>query len=363
MSSTQPRRFSIIFRIVLSVMMLFGVATGFYSGCRNKETTITGGIPVMNSPLIKHIFTADPSAHVFENKLYIYPSHDIDSDMGPSNEGNQYEMRDYHVFSLASMSSPVVDHGLALKLEDIPWALKQLWAPDAALRDNTYYLFFPARDRDGIFRIGIARSDRPEGPFTPEPAPIAGSFSIDPAIFIDDDDQAYLYFGGLWGGQLEKWRTGQYRADGREPDATEPALGPRVVKMSKDFSEFDGAIHEIAILDKTGHPIQSGDRDRRFFEAAWMHKYRGLYYLSYSTGDTHFLVYATGKTPLGPFTFEGRLLDPVSGWTTHHSIVEFQGRWYLFYHDSSLSGVDNKRCVKFTELKYDDNGLIHVEAP
>lgn len=93
-----------------------------------------------------------------------------------------------------------------------------------------------------------------------------------------------------------------------------------------------------------------------------MHKYRGKYYFSYSTGDTHFLCYAVGESPQGPFVYRGRLLEPVVGWTTHHSIVEFGGRWWLFYHDSSLSGGKNHlRCVKVREIFYDQAGGMRVE--
>jgi beta-xylosidase len=152
-------------------------------------------------PLVTHIFTADPSAHVFSGKLYVYPSHDVSTDIKDNDNGDQYAMNDYHVLSMEEVGGPVTDHGVALALEDIPWAGKQLWAPDAATRDGKYYLFFPARDKEGVFRIGVAVSDVPEGPFKPEPKPIKGSFSIDPASFVDDDGEAYLYFGGIWGGQ------------------------------------------------------------------------------------------------------------------------------------------------------------------
>jgi hypothetical protein len=107
--------------------------------------------------------------------------------------------------------------------------------------------------------------------------------------------------------------------------------------------------------------LTAGDEDRRYFEGPWMHKYNGEYYFSYSTGTTHYLVYATGKSPFGPFAYRGRILEPVIGWTTHHSIVEFEGKWYLFYHDSSLSGgINHKRCVKYTELKYTADGGIET---
>jgi beta-xylosidase len=154
-----------------------------------------------DQPLVTHIFTADPSAHVFNGKLYVYPSHDIKTDIQDNDNGDQYAMTDYHVLSMDEVGGPVTDHGVVLALEDIPWAGKQLWAPDAAYRDGKYYLFFPARDKEGVFRIGVAVSDAPEGPFKPEPKPIEGSYSIDPASFVDEDGEAYLYFGGIWGGQ------------------------------------------------------------------------------------------------------------------------------------------------------------------
>jgi len=319
---------------------------------------------IMKKPLVTHIYTADPSAHVFEGRLYIYPSHDLDHDNANSNTGDQYDMEDYHVFSLEDMQSLPVDHGKVLHVNDVPWAEEQMWAPDAAFKNDTYYFYFPARDHEGLFRIGVATSPSPAGPFTPEPSFIPGSFSIDPCVFIDDDEQAYLYFGGLWGGQLQNWQTGTFDPAGKEPADDAPALGPRVAKLSDDMLTFDGPASEVSIVDEDGQPLLAGDHDRRYFEDPWMHKYNGTYYLSYSTGDTHFIVYATGDSPAGPFVYRGRILNPVSGWTTHHSTVEFQGRWYLFYHDASLSGgIDNKRCIKVTELFYTADGSIKLLNP
>jgi glycosyl hydrolase family 43 len=139
---------------------------------------------------------------------------------------------------------------------------------------------------------------------------------------------------------------------------------PRVARLNADLSAFVGAVQPLAIVDASGTPLRAGDTEQRFFEAAWMHKRNGTYYLSYSTGDTHLLVYATSKSPLGPFVFGGTILRPVLGWTTHHSIVEFQGRWYLFYHDSSLSGGSTHlRCVKVTELHHEADGSIRTIDP
>ncbi len=320
--------------------------------------------PRPHKPLVTHIYTADPSAHVFEGKIYIYPSHDIDHD-GPDNDnGDQYAMEDYHVLSLASFDSPVVDEGQVLHLNEIPWASKQLWAPDAAYKNGVYYLFFPARDSLGIFRIGVATAESPAGRYTPQPNYMEGSFSIDPAVFVDEDNQAYIYFGGLWGGQLEKWQSGTFEQNASGPNADAPALGPRVAPLSEDMFSFRGEPREISIVHEDGSPILAGDEERRYFEGPWVHKYNGWYYLSYSTGTTHKLVYAVSRHPMGPYFFKGTILTPVIGWTTHHSIVQFEGKWYLFYHDSSLSGgVNHKRCVKYAELLYNEDGTIQTIDP
>ncbi|KAF2849886.1 glycoside hydrolase family 43 protein [Plenodomus tracheiphilus IPT5] len=313
-------------------------------------------------PIVEHIYTADPSAHVFNNKLYIYPSHDRETPIKDNDNGDQYDMNDYHVFSMDTVGGPVTDHGVVLSQSDIPWVSKQLWAPDAAFKNGKYYLYFPARDHEGIFRVGVAVGDKPEGPFLPEEKWIEGSFSIDPASFVDEDGSAYLYFGGIWGGQLQCWTKGEFRREDYENMEAKSgsALTAKVAKLSEDMKSFVTDVTDVVILDdKTGEPIRAEDHTKRFFEAAWMHKYNDKYYFSYSTGDTHFLCYAIGDSPLGPFTYAGRILEPVIGWTTHHSIAEFKGKWYLFYHDSSLSkGVNHLRCVKIREIVYDEQGRI-----
>ncbi|MBK9924015.1 MAG: glycoside hydrolase family 43 protein [Anaerolineales bacterium] len=319
---------------------------------------------IFKKPLVTNMYTADPSAHVFDGKIYIYPSHDLDHNKPETDQGDQFDMEDYHVFSMENMNSLPVDHGEVLNVKNVPWATMQMWAPDATYKNGKYYLYFPARDKDHIFRIGVATSDSPAGPFTAEPNYIQGSFSIDPAVFIDDDGQAYMYFGGLMGGQLEKWRTNEFNPEGTGPRGSDVAIGPRVVKLSADMLNFDGAPQEITLLDQYNAAVLAGEDDKRFFEAAWMHKYNGIYYLSYSTGTTHYLAYATGDNPMGPFKFRGYILTPVLGWTTHHSIVEFQGKWYLFYHDAELSGgTTHKRNIKVAELTYNEDGTIQTLDP
>lgn len=314
-----------------------------------------------SKPLVSHMFTADPSAHVFKGQIYIYPSHDIDAGVKEDDLGSHFAMRDYHVLSQKTPLSPVVDHGVALKLEEVTWASKMLWAPDAAESKGTYYLYFPAKDKEGIFRIGVATSPNPEGPFKAEKDYMKGSFSIDPCVFKDKDGTHYLYFGGIWGGQLQRWKSGNYGAtDESQPANGQPALMAKVARLDENMKEMAEAPRNVQIVDAQGKLLLSEDHDRRFFEAAFVHHYQGKYYFSYSTGDTHNIAYATGSNPYGPFTYQGVILKPVKGWTNHHSIVEQNGKWYLYYHDVEISGRTHLRNIKVTELKYRPDGSIET---
>jgi beta-xylosidase len=314
-----------------------------------------------SKPLVSHMFTADPSAHVFQGQIYIYPSHDIDAGVKEDDLGSHFAMRDYHVLSQKTPASPVIDHGVALKLEDVAWASKMLWAPDAAESKGTYYLYFPAKDKDGVFRIGVASASKPEGPFQAEKEYMKGSFSIDPCVFKDKDGSYYLYFGGIWGGQLQRWKSGSYSAtDESQPANGQPALMAKVARLDANMKQMAEAPRNVQILDANGKILVSEDHDRRFFEAAFVHQYQGKYYFSYSTGDTHNIAYATGTSPYGPFTYQGVILKPVKGWTNHHSIVEQNGKWYLYYHDVEISGKTHLRNIKVTELKYRPDGSIET---
>ncbi len=360
-------------------------------------------------------YMADPAAHVFNGKLYIYPSHDRECENVFDDDGGHFQMRDYHVLSFDDVENgPVTDHGVILDQDDVKWVEKQMWDSDVVEKDGKYYLVFSAKDSGGEFHLGVAIADRPEGPFIPQEHPIRGAYSIDPCVFKDDDGTIYCYYGGLWGGQLQ-WHVplkaplsspeggtivpsvdsktieapsgavggaspsgavggaspsgavgGAFVDLGHAPDLkTElwapkdaPALPSYVARMSDDVLQFTEAPRPVVIVDNDGHPLRAND-PHRFFEASWMHKYNGKYYFSYSTGDSHFLCYATGDSPYGPFTYQGVLLDPVVGWTTHHCIVEFKGQWYLLYHDCVPSnGVTHLRSLKVQRLFYREDGTI-----
>ena len=330
-------------------------------------------------------YMADPSANVFNGKLYIYPSHDWEAGAAFDDDGGHFQMKDYHVLSFDDVENDAAtDHGVILDVKNVAWAEKQMWDNDVVEKDGKYFLIFSAKDYNGVFHLGVAVADKPEGPFIPEEQPIRSSCSIDPCAFKDDDGQIYVYFGGLWGGQLQWYRPidhiksekpAEYHnvigsapsvdlgpAPDRKtqlfayPDA--PALPSFVVRMSDDVMQFAEAPRAVVILDKDGQPLKAGD-PHRFFEASWMHKYQGKYYFSYSTGDSHLLCYAIGDNPYGPFTYQGVILDPVVGWTTHHSIVEYKGQWYLFYHDCVPSNdITHLRSLKVQRLFYNADGTI-----
>src|ERR1043166_2944642 len=166
------------------VVISFALATLFACSSAKVETspapvlktTLVPNTPtsepamdIFKKPLITNMYTADPSAHVFAGKLYIYPSHDLNHDNPPTQDGDQYDMEDYHVFSMEDMHSLPVDHGEVLNVKNVPWATKQMWAAYPPLKNDPYSLSFPAGDKDPLSRIGVAPRKSPAGPFTPEP--------------------------------------------------------------------------------------------------------------------------------------------------------------------------------------------------
>lgn len=309
-----------------------------------------------NETSVRYLFPgdymADPSAHVFDGRLFVYPSHDRDTGVPEQDDGSHFYMIDYHALEILGdpMTGAVKDHGVILSLDDVPWARRQLWDSDVAEKDGRFYLYFCAKDATDSFRIGVATSGRPEGPFVAEPHPIAGSYSIDPCVFGDSDGAYYIAFGGLWGGQLQRYRGNAqvYSAaqdtlpDGvrcaLEPADGDAALCPKIARLTDDMLAFAEPPRDLVIVDGDGAPLRAGDHARRFFEASWIYFKDGRYHFSYSTGDTHLLCDAVADNIYGPYRFERVLLGPQVGWTTHHCVTEVSGEWYLFHHDSAPSG-------------------------
>ncbi len=326
-------------------------------------------------------YMADPSVHVFDDRIYIYPSHDWEASNVENDNGDQYIMKDYHVLSIDGdpMTGTVVDHGCVLRQEDIPWAGRQLWDCDVqqyetevpttaaeqaeglgfSKKVRRYVMYFPLKDRNDVFHWGTAVADNPAGPFIPQPAPVPGSYSIDMCAFRDPNDhQVYVYFGGLWGGQLQRYKDNIHLETPHLPEGDEEALPARCVRLTPDGMAFAEAPRPIVVVDADGRPLRAAD-PHRFFEASWTFVRNGVYYFTYSTGDSHLLCYATGNNPYGPFTYGGVILTPVVGWTTHHSIIEYHGQWYLFHHDSVPSGGKSwLRSLKVCPLTFAPDGSI-----
>jgi beta-xylosidase len=285
-------------------------------------TVVTAEAAQATNPIITDRFVADPSAHVFDNRMYIYATDD------QTNSGTYWDSRDWRAYSSGNLTN-WTDHGSFLGLTGFRWAGQYAWAPTAATRNGFYYLYVPV-DRT---KIGVARSTSPVGGFTDvRGTPLidkardanTGAEPIDPAVFIDDDGRAYLYFGT---------RT------------------PKVVQLNADMMSTTGAIRDVSVSAAN------------YGEAPWLHKRNGVYYLSYSTGWPGQIAYATGSSPLGPFTYRGIILDYTNVSTNHQSIVEYQGQWYIVYHRNGRTGGGNfKRSLAMEYLYHNADGTIRPVA-
>lgn len=318
-------------------------------------------------PIISTFHQADPAAHVWKcdpNTVWIYGSHDYNSTTASDDVGSQYAMKDYYVLSQKDITKNATISQKILDITDVPWVGRQLWAPDATEKDGKYYLFFPAKDKSDIFHIGVATSDTPDGKFKAEPNYIPGSYSIDPTILPDTDGNYYIYFGGLWGGQLQAWPNNTFNASAIGPTSPDYgyALGPRFAKLSKDLKSFDGPVEELIINDKDGKRMLANST-RRYFEAPSINKIGKNYWLTYSTGDSHTIEVSVANNPRGPFQWKSTLLQPVVGWTTHESIVKFKGDWLLYYADASYSHQDNLRNTKVRKLIVGDTISLQQPQP
>ena len=280
------------------------------------------------NPIITDAYSADPSAHVFGDTLWVYPSHDRD-------DAAAFSMEDYHAYYTTDMTQ-WHDAGVIFSpFKQTLWAKSAAWAPDCVERNGKYYLYYPTDKR----HIGVAVGDSPKGPFhdplghpllsIDSPGVVCDRDFIDPAVFIDDDGQAYLFVG---------------------------QNTVCCVKLNDDMVSYDGKVHII-----------EGVKD--FFEAVWVHKRNGIYYMSYSDGPFRGheprIAYCTATSPMGPYTYQGVILDPVNSGTNHHSIVTYRGQDYLFYHTADLSrrlapdyhcGVRRSVCVD--SLFYNQDGTI-----
>lgn len=315
-----PRTKRSIHRLALLSAFIGGTATGAFA----------------QNPFIQTQYTADPSARVFGDRVYVYPSHDILATEGKGRVG-WFCMEDYHVFSSANLTD-WTDHGMIVQQNKVPWVKPEsysMWAPDCIERNGKYYFYFPTSPKDTTtygrgFAIGVAVADKPTGPFVPQPTPIKNVHGIDPNVFIDKDGQAYLYWsaGNIYGARLKE----------------------NMLELASD----------PVILQEL--PTKGLKEGPYLFERS------GLYYMTYPhvANKTERLEYATSNSPLGPFKVTGVIMDesPTGCWTNHHSIIDFKNQWYLFYHHNDLSPqFDKARSVRVDSLFFNEDGTIRKVIP
>lgn len=305
------------------------------------------------NPVIRDQFAADPTARVFNNKVYVYPSHDI-----PAPEGQRQDwfcMADYHVFSSENLTV-WTDHGMILSQEQVPWGKTDaysMWAPDCVYKNGKYYFYFPNAPKDGRgFAVGVAIANQPEGPFTCVQEPIMGISGIDPCVLIDDDGSAYIYWSGM---------------------------DIRGARLKENMLELDGELQEVKIPKRDGMPkmppmkmggqVMEGLPDG-FKEGPFAFKRNGWYYLTFpwvrgntsnGANPTETLAYAMSKSPLGPWDFKGIIMAEHDNhcWTNHHSILEYKGQWYIFYHRNDFSpNMDKRRSARIEKIAFNSDGTI-----
>jgi hypothetical protein len=267
-----------------------------------------------DNPIVQTSYTADPAPMVYEGRLYLYTSHDEDV-----TKDNFYTMNDWHLYSTVDMVN-WTDHGTPASLKTFSWSTDNAWAPQAVARNGKIYLYVPLNNNSGA-KIGVCVADNPIGPFKdPIGKALAqsGSMAIDPTVFVDDDGQAYLYWGN---GNL------------------------RFVKLGSDMISTSGSV--------TSNVAMSG-----FTEGPWFYRRGSLYYLVYA-GSSEKISYATSTAPAGPWTFKGDIMGNPTIGTNHPGVADYKGHSYLFFHNGALPGGGSyKRSVCVEEFTYGADGSI-----
>jgi arabinoxylan arabinofuranohydrolase len=285
------------------------------------------------NPIIQTCYTADPAPMVYKDTVFLYTGHDED-------KSTFFTMNDWRCYSTTDMVN-WTDHGSPLSYKSFSWSKGDAWAGQCIYRNGKFYYYVPVKKTDGIgFGLGVAVSTRPTGPFVDA---IGHSLTpgdwgdIDPTVFIDDDGQAYLYWGN-------------------------PAL--KYVKLNEDMISYSGEIVTVSFADGGFGKITGGARPRsQYVEGPWFYKRKGLYYMIYPAGGVpEHLAYSTSKGPTGPWIYQDTIM-PVIGkggaFTNHPGVIDYKGKSYLFYHNGDLpggGGFDRSVCV--AEYKYNKDGTI-----
>jgi arabinoxylan arabinofuranohydrolase len=288
------------------------------------------GWATLENPIIRERFSSDPAALVHDGRVWLYTGHDEQEQDRPG-----FLMREWHLYSSPDMVNWTF-HGSPISVATFPWALRDAWASHVVEKDGKFYFYSTVRHATiNGFSIGVAVADRPEGPFRDArgsalitndmtQGPIVNGREmdwddIDPAVFIDDDGQAYIF----WGNTVLRY-----------------------AKLKDNMIELDGPIVDLDVP--------------RFTEGPWVHKYNDTYYLTYAYDFPEKIAYATADHVTGPYRFGGVIMEPVpNSPTSHPSVIEFEGNWFMFYHNAQLpGGGEFRRSVAVERMFYDENGYI-----
>ncbi|WP_419707442.1 RICIN domain-containing protein [Promicromonospora sp. NFX87] len=281
-----------------------------------------------DNPIVQHIYTADPSPLVHDGRVYLYTGHDEDN-------STTFTMRDWRVSSSSDMVN-WTDHGSPMSLETFSWASADAWAGQAIQRNGKFYWYVPVRMANGAGAIGVGVSDSPTGPFRDAiGGPLIQNAEIDPTVFIDDDGQAYLYYGNpnLW-----------------------------YVRLNADMISYSGSPTQIP-LTTAGYGTRTGDANRPtlYEEGSWVYKRGGLYYNVFAAKCcSEFIAHSTSPGPTGPWTYRGTVMPSQgSSFTNHAGVVDFNGSSYFFYHNGALPGGGGfTRSVAVEKFSYNADGTI-----
>lgn len=300
---------------------------------------------VAQNPLIKDHFNADPSAIVVGDRVYVFPSHDIPAPWDYARK-DWFCMADYHVYSSDNLID-WVDHGMILDQKEVPWGnptAYSMWAPCCIEKDGKYYFYFPNSSKSGGFAVGVAIADHPEGPYEVVPEPIEGINGIDPCVLKASDGNHYIFWGA---GRCAK-------------------LADNMIELAEDnpvetMKWGNREMKNIGVNCLSGLPSRQA-------EGPFAFEHNGYYYLTYPyvREDTEVLGYAMSKNPMGPYEYKGLIMEEHENgcWTNHHSIIEFKGQWYIFYHHNDYSpDFDKNRSMRADSLFFNEDGTIALVKP
>lgn len=295
-------------------------------------TAIAGalaGIVRADNPIVQNIYTADPAPMIYNDRVYLFTGHDEDG-------ASYFDMRNWHLFSTNDMAN-WLHHGEVMNLSVFSWADQNAWAGQVVQRNNKFYFYIPIRRRGGSMAIGVAVSDSITGPYRDALGkPLVENAEIDPTVFIDDNGQAYLYWGNpnLW-----------------------------YIKLNQDMISYSGGLSKVE-LTTAGfgpRPSPSAARPAAYEEGPWLFKRNGLYYMLYAANCcSEDLRYSTGPSATGPWTYRGLLMATEGrSFTNHPGYIEYKGQPYFFYHNGALDGGSGyARSVAVESFKFNSDGTI-----